>query len=234
MKTHQERTNVLFKKMRIEQEKAILYRNMIVEENLKLVSHVLKKWRPYTDDQFQAGCMGLIVAVDSFKEEREVPFSSYACFCIEREMHRQHRNASTLIENILNDKMVYLNALVKMDDDEVSQADLIADLLSEERFDAVIQENDLASLFDIIIQPCVHSISRATKGQNTKVDLEKWAILELRYLSEAAKEESQKTRFNMTQMANILGTSVQNIRTRHQRVINKIKERCEEMGYYVT
>jgi len=219
--------------MKAEEEKALLYRNTIVEENLKLVSHVLKKWRPYSDDQYQAGCMGLIVAVDTFKEERGVPFASYACFCIERELHRQHRYASTLIENILNDKMVYLNAFILVDGHEISNADLVADLLSEEQFNNIIEENDLVSLFDVVIQPCIKEIANATKGQNTKIDLEKWTLLELRYLSESAREVSQKTRFNMSQMADILGMSIQNVRTRHQRVIQKIKEKCEEMGYYV-
>ena len=36
--------------------------NRVVELNIKLVHTVLAKYKPYTEDQFQIGCMGLLSA----------------------------------------------------------------------------------------------------------------------------------------------------------------------------
>ena len=78
MKDYNEHTMELLKKMKTDEYQSLLYRNKVVEYNLRLVAHVLKKYRPYTDDQYQAGCMGLILAVDTFDEERGITFANYA------------------------------------------------------------------------------------------------------------------------------------------------------------
>lgn len=56
----------------------------LVESNLKLVRHVIKKYYPShiaDDDAFQLGCMGLMNAVKSYDASRG-SFSTYAAFFI--------------------------------------------------------------------------------------------------------------------------------------------------------
>lgn len=232
MKNYVENTNALFRKMAYDQDNSLLYRNMIVEENLRLVAHVLKKYRPYTDDQYQAGCMGLIVAVDTFKEDTGVPFPNYACFCIEREIHKLYRRDMRLLENVFRDNMIYLDAYTEYQNgDAVDIQETIADVMAEEEFDEMIREHDLETLFNSIIIPSVEDIANRTQGQKTKIDTERWKTLELQYILEFAQIESQKARFNLSQMANMLGVSVQNIRNRHNRVIENMKKKCRERGY---
>lgn len=234
MKDYNEHTMELLKKMKTDKYQSLLYRNKIVEYNLRLVAHVLKKYRPYTDDQYQAGCMGLILAVDTFDEERGIPFANYACFCIEREIHKQHRYQSTLIENILAHNLIYLQAEVTLGNgDVVTQADIIADEMSEEELNRVLDENDLRAFFEDIVICSINEIANNTKGQTTKLNLDQWKDLEIRYILELAQVESQKIRFNFSQMAKALGISVQNTRNRHLRVIELIKRKCRERGYKI-
>jgi RNA polymerase sigma factor (sigma-70 family) len=234
MKTRVERTIDLFAKMKSNTENALWYRNCIVEENLRLVAHVIKEFKPYTDDQYQAGCIGLIVSVDTFNEDRGVPFPNYACFCIRREIHKMFRTNNKLIENILSNRMVFLDESVLMKNgDALSWSDIIPDEGAVEQFQALLDENELDEFFHNVVIPSIDKITVATKGQNTKVDLEKWKELEIRYILSLAEIESQKVRFNFTQMAKLLGISIQNVRNRHTRVIEDIKQYCRERGYNV-
>lgn len=232
MKTFTETTMELFHKIEINPENRLWYRNMIVECNLRLVAHVLKKYRPYTDDQYQAGCMGLIVAVDTFNKNREVPFASYACFCIEREIHKMYRAQKNFIENILADQMIFLDDTTYLNNgDEVNMEEIIPDTYAEEAFSQVLEENDLSALFVKIIIPSVENVANNTKGQEVKVDLSEWKTLELRYILELAEVESQKARLNLSQIAKALGLSVQNTRNKHKRVIEAVKNTLKENGY---
>lgn len=66
-------------------------RQKIVEENLKLVHHVVKRFasRGYDmQDLFQIGCIGLLKAVDHFDLSKEVCFSTYAVPMIMGEIRR--------------------------------------------------------------------------------------------------------------------------------------------------
>lgn len=228
-----ERTEDLFRKMEADSDNAILYRNQIVELNLRLVAHVLKKYRPYTDDQYQAGCLGLIAAVDTYDPSRGVPFSSYACFSIEREIHKQHRVYTGSIEGILADNFVFLDAVVTLPGgDTVSNRDLIADLQAEDDFDQILEDYALQNFFDSIVIPVIDGIVAKTRKQAVKVDIDMWRMLELRYLLELADIDSQKVRFNLSEMARSLGLSVQNVRNRHIKVLDEIKKVIARKGYF--
>jgi RNA polymerase sigma factor (sigma-70 family) len=229
-----EETNKLFYKIKVDPENKIWYRNCIVEKNIKLVPTVLRKYMPYTDDQYQAGCLGLIIAVDTYDATLEVPFSSYACFCIEREIHKQYKKQQKSIETILAKNMIYLDENTTLKNgDTVRKSETIADIMAEESFDEVLEQNDLSLLFQKVITPSVENVASRTGGQHVKIDLEMWKKMELRYILEMAEIESQKARFTLAQMANELNVSLKNIRDRHRRVIAAIKVKCKEEGYDV-
>ena len=94
MVNYTDETNRLFnlKKELSDKYDIQMVRNKIVELNLRLVPHVLKKYTPYTDDQLQVGYIGLIVAADTYNVDRNVPFASYACFCIERHLQMEYKS----------------------------------------------------------------------------------------------------------------------------------------------
>ena len=61
-------------------------RNILIERNLRLVSHVMKKYYAQPSDQedlISIGTIGLIKAVSSYRLEKNIKFATYASRCIE-------------------------------------------------------------------------------------------------------------------------------------------------------
>lgn len=67
-----------------------LARTMLIEGNLRLVSSIARRFnhRAELDDLFQAGCIGLMHAIDKFDLSYDVRFSTYAVPLIMAEIHR--------------------------------------------------------------------------------------------------------------------------------------------------
>lgn len=64
-------------------------RNKLIEHNLRLVAHIVKKYdikKEQTEDLISIGTIGLIKAVSSFDSTKQVRFSTYASRCIENAM----------------------------------------------------------------------------------------------------------------------------------------------------
>ena len=69
-------------------------REKLIEHNLRLVAHIVKKYdikKTQTDDLISIGTIGLIKAVDTFDPLRTSKFSSYASRCIENELRMELR-----------------------------------------------------------------------------------------------------------------------------------------------
>ena len=70
-------------------------REKLIEHNLRLVAHIVKKYySSYSeqDDLISIGTIGLIKAVDSFKYEKGTRLATYAARCIENEILMYFRN----------------------------------------------------------------------------------------------------------------------------------------------
>ena len=70
-------------------------RNKLIEHNLRLVAHIVKKY--YTsgaeqDDLISIGTIGLIKAVSTFKSDKNIRLATYAARCIENEILMFFRN----------------------------------------------------------------------------------------------------------------------------------------------
>ena len=64
-------------------------RNKLIEHNLRLVAHIVKKY--YTpngdqDDLISIGTIGLIKGIGTFKPDKKVRLATYASRCIENEI----------------------------------------------------------------------------------------------------------------------------------------------------
>ncbi len=64
-------------------------RNVLVERNMRLVAHIIKKY--YTqnidqDDLISIGTIGLIKGISSYRPEKNVRLATYAARCIENEV----------------------------------------------------------------------------------------------------------------------------------------------------
>lgn len=64
-------------------------RNILVEHNLRLVAHIVKKYYAQSGDQddlISIGTIGLIKGISTFKADKNVRLATYASRCIENEI----------------------------------------------------------------------------------------------------------------------------------------------------
>ena len=70
-------------------------RNKLIEHNLRLVAHIVKKYYAASsnqDDLISIGTIGLIKAVSTFKTDKNIRLATYASRCIENEILMFFRN----------------------------------------------------------------------------------------------------------------------------------------------
>ena len=64
-------------------------RNVLIERNLRLVAHIMKKYYAQTDDQedlISIGTIGLIKAISTFDPTKGIRLATYAARCVENEI----------------------------------------------------------------------------------------------------------------------------------------------------
>ncbi len=64
-------------------------RNILIEHNMRLVAHIIKKYYTQSvdqDDLISIGTIGLIKGISSYKPEKNVRLATYAARCIENEV----------------------------------------------------------------------------------------------------------------------------------------------------
>ena len=78
-------------------------RNKLVEHNLRLVAHIIKKYygvQSEQDDLVSIGTIGLIKAINTFNPNKNIRLSSYASRCIENEILMHFRNSKKSSQDI--------------------------------------------------------------------------------------------------------------------------------------
>ena len=110
-------------------------RNILIERNLRLVAHIMKKYYAQTADQedlISIGTIGLIKAVSTFDADKGIRLATYAARCVENEilMHfrSQRKSASDVSLSDYIETGKDGNALSLMD--VVGQEDDLFDRLS--------------------------------------------------------------------------------------------------------
>jgi len=82
-------------------------RNKLIEHNLRLVAHIVRKYyitSKNTEDLISIGTIGLIKAIDSFNADNGARFATYAAKCIQNEILMFFRSQKKLgCEVSLND-----------------------------------------------------------------------------------------------------------------------------------
>lgn len=104
-------------------------RNKLIEHNLRLVAHIVKKYeKKYsdTDDLISIGTIGLIKGVDTFSPDKGVRITTYCARCIENEILMYFRKNNKYNNDIsINDTVGYdkdgneimIQDIIKMDNE---------------------------------------------------------------------------------------------------------------------
>lgn len=78
-------------------------RNKLIEHNLRLVAHIVKKYYKTgadQDDMISIGTIGLIKAVSTFNAEKGIHLATYAARCIENEILMYFRNQKKSAQDV--------------------------------------------------------------------------------------------------------------------------------------
>ena len=119
-------------------------RNELIEHNLRLVAHIVKKYESNSvdsDDLISIGTIGLIKGIDSYNNDKQTKITTYAARCIENEILMYFRS------NKKNNNIVSLNDSIGFDKDgnEINLIDLIQDN-SEDIIDVLHNKDNVADL----------------------------------------------------------------------------------------
>lgn len=124
-------------------------RNILVEHNLRLVAHIVKKYYSGNndyDDLISVGIVGLIKAINTFDFNKAKRLSSYAATCVQNEILMLFRNSRksqqeiSLNESVDTDKdgnNLVLMDVISVNDDIVDKLDI---KLKSEKLNQYIDE----------------------------------------------------------------------------------------------
>lgn len=118
-------------------------RSELIEHNLRLVAHVVKKYytsNADTEELISIGTVGLIKAVSTFNNSKSTRFATYAAKCIDNEILMFFRSAKKSARD------VYLDEPVDIDKDGNSMS--LMDIIAEDdnmvdRIDTMIKSRQL-------------------------------------------------------------------------------------------
>ena len=114
------------------QEGDLEARNLLVEHNLRLVAHIIKKYYQSddVDDLISIGTIGLIKGINTYKPDKGVRLATYASRCIENEILMHFRSQRKTAGDVsLSDALdtdgegngLYLMDVVALEDDMAEQ-----------------------------------------------------------------------------------------------------------------
>lgn len=178
-------------------------RGVLIERNLRLVSHIVKKYYSKTndtDDLISIGTIGLIKAIDSFKAEKGTRLATYASRCIENEILMHFRAGKKLSND------VYLNDTLEVDKD--------GNPLTIE--DTISSPNDLAE--DLEVKVRWEKVAREIENMEDEREKE---IIILRYGLDNKKPLTQR---EVAQRLNISRSYVSRI---EKKVLKDLKNKTE-------
>lgn len=128
-------------------------RNILIERNLRLVAHIMKKYYAQTADQedlISIGTIGLIKAVSTFDPTKGIRLATYAARCVENEILMHFRGQKKSASDVsLSD---YIET--GKDGGALSLMDVVSE--DEDLFERVSTREDirrLRQLMDTLLEP---------------------------------------------------------------------------------
>ena len=180
-------------------------RNMLIEHNMRLVAHVVKKYQcpDYdTEDLLSAGTIGLIKAVNTFDADKGSRLATYAARCVENEIlmllraGKKRAREVSLFEPIGTDK----------DGEAVNLVDVI-EMENPRTIDQLILDQDIRELYEAF-DTCL------TESEKQ--------VITMRYGLFREKEHTQR------EVAGVLGISRSYVSRIEKKAIGKMRDVFEK------
>ncbi|MFA9463029.1 MAG: RNA polymerase sporulation sigma factor SigK [Velocimicrobium sp.] len=176
-------------------------REILIERNLRLVAHIVKKYSSLDkdiDDLISIGTIGLIKAIDSFDMDKGIRLATYASRCIDNELLMLLRSGKK------QGREVYLYEPIGADKEgnEINLLDVIES-----------QNEDIVALMEL-----EENIKKLYQYIESALDEREQCIVNLRYGLHGSEEITQR------QIAEKMGISRSYVSRIEKKAISKLKD----------
>jgi RNA polymerase sporulation-specific sigma factor len=180
-------------------------RDILIERNLRLVAHIVKKYNTADkeiDDLISIGTIGLIKAIDTFDADKGIRLATYASRCIDNELLMMLRSGKRQA------KEVYLYEPIGSDKEghEINLLD-------------IIESSDTDIVDELELQGNVKKLYELVNKVLTKRERQ---IIEMRYGLNMQEEITQR------EIANIIGISRSYVSRIEKKALKKLRESFEK------
>ncbi len=210
----------------------------MIEDNIGLVHSIAKRFKgrgEEYDDLYQAGCVGLIKAVDNFDESKGFLFSTYAVPVIMGEIRRLFRDGGAVkVSRSLKEKSIKVQAIrekfikKELREPTVSELSELCGIETEELFEVLNVINPVVSLscttedgdetIDIPVDDTDKLFDRLSVHHAIR-DLSNDELLLIKYRFYEGKTQCES--------AKLLGISQVQVSRREKQLLAKLRTRLE-------
>ncbi len=179
-------------------------KNKLIEHNLRLVAHIVKKYlsgNAEQDDLISIGTIGLIKAINTFDESKGIKLGTYASKCIDNEILMHFRNMKKSSQDVSISEPI--------DSDSEGNPLTLIDIIC-------VEDNVIDSVDDRIMEEKLYRFIEEISDEREKL------IIILRYGLYGCIPLTQK------QIAKKLDISRSYVSRIEKRVINDLREKFEE------
>ena len=173
-------------------------RNKLIEHNLRLVAHIVKKFDSTsqdTDDLIGIGTVGLIKGIDTYSLDKKVKLTTYAAKCCENEILMHFRSNKKNANNV----SIYDGISYDKEGNEITILDILKTKEPDFLEDIYVKDNIL------LLKKYLKVLSKREKE-----------IIDYRYGMNGREERTQK------EIAKIMGISRSYVSRIEKRAITKI------------
>lgn len=178
-------------------------RNILIERNLRLVAHIMKKYYAQTSDQedlISIGTIGLIKGITTFKPEKGARLATYAARCVENEILMYFRSQKKSSQDVsLSDYIETGN-----DGTALSLMDVVGD--DEDLLETVSRREE---------------IRKMTKAMDQCLTDQEQQVIQLRYGLGGVPAKRQR------EVADITGISRSYVSRIEKRALEKLRKELE-------
>lgn len=183
-------------------------RDVLIERNLRLVAHIVKKYNindKEIDDLISIGTIGLIKAIDTFDLSKGIRLATYASRCIDNELLMMLRSGKK------QSREIYLYEPIGADKEgnEINLLDIMESVDED-----IVERMELIENIKKLYQYVEEALSEREKH-----------IIKLRYGLEGGNEVTQR------EIADRLGISRSYVSRIEKKALKKLKEAFDKRSY---
>lgn len=172
-------------------------RNKLIEHNLRLVAHIVKKFEATNhdiDDLIGIGTIGLIKGIDTYSENKKVKLATYAAKCAENEIlmyfraDKKNSKNISIYEEISYDKEG--NKITILDILKTPDPDFIEDIYKNDNIKLLKKYLNILTPREKEIIECRYGLNN--KDEETQKDIAKRLNISRSYVSRIEKRATTK------------------------------------------